>query len=234
MDKIGITERGDAGLDFTWVEKVPQTAFSILITKNINDRFIEEAVKQKRKLIIHATITGMGGTKIETNVPSADWSISQLQKLIDAGFPANQIVLRVDPIFPTEKGIQTACSVLDHASGLGITRCRISIVDAYKHVVKRFSIAKISFPEFKMQDAYDLITQAFIPYMDRWDFEACAEGLPFRCGCISDRDAKILGIEIDLIGNKEQRHGCLCPRNKFELLTHCQQCEHRCLYCYWH
>lgn len=233
MDKIGITERGDAGLDFSWVEKVPETAFTILITKNLNDRFIKEVVKQKNKLIVHATITGMGGTQIEPNVPSVDWSINQLKNLIKAGFPACQIVLRIDPIFPTEKGLQTARSVLVKASGLGITRCRISIIDAYKHVVKRFAVAKLPFPKFDLQGAYDLVVKTFSPYFDRWDFEACAEGLTFRCGCISDRDAAILGIDVDLIGNKEQRRGCLCPQNKYELLSRCQQCEHKCLYCYW-
>ena len=233
MDKIGITERGDAGLDFSWVESVPETAITILITKNLNDRFIKEVVKQKNKLIVHATITGMGGTQIEPNVPSVDWSINQLKNLIKSGFPACQIVLRIDPIFPTEKGLQTARSVLVKASGLGITRCRISVVDTYKHVVKRFAVAKLPFPEFDLQKAYDLIVKTFSPYFDRWDFEACAEGLPFRRGCISNRDAVILGIDVDMIGNKEQRKGCLCPKNKLELLGHCQRCQHQCLYCYW-
>ena len=233
MDKVGITERGDAGLDFSWVEKIDQTAFSILITKNLNDRFIEEVLKKKEKIIVHATITGMGGTKIEPNVPDLDWSISQLRKMITSGFPANQIVLRIDPIFPTERGLQTARSVLVRASGLDIKRCRISVVDSYKHVRNRFAATKIPFPEFNLQEAYDLVLKTFSPYFDRWDFEACAEGLPFRCGCISDRDAAILGIDADLIGRKEQRKGCLCPKNKLELLGHCQRCQHQCLYCYW-
>ena len=33
--KIGITERGDAGLDLSWKEKIHEMDVSILITKNI-------------------------------------------------------------------------------------------------------------------------------------------------------------------------------------------------------
>lgn len=234
MDKIGITERGDAGLDFSWVEKIPETAFTILITKNLNDRFIDEVIKQKDKIIVHATITGMGGSPIEPNVPDANWSIYQLHKLINQGFPAKQIVLRIDPIFPTEKGLQTARSVLVKASDLGITRCRISVVDGYKHVKQRFADANIQFPEIDTQEAYNRILETLSFYMDRWQFEACAEKVPFQCGCISIRDVEALGIDVDLIGNKEQRKGCLCPKNKFELLNQCHQCAHKCLYCYWY
>ena len=32
--KIGITERGDAGLDTSWAEKIDKTAYSVIITKN--------------------------------------------------------------------------------------------------------------------------------------------------------------------------------------------------------
>ena len=50
---IGITECGDAGLDFSWVEQMPAMDFAILITKNVNDKFIKElerALKEKEVL----------------------------------------------------------------------------------------------------------------------------------------------------------------------------------------
>ena len=115
---IGITECGDAGLDFSWVEQIPATDFSILITKNINDKFIDEVIKVKNKVIVHATITGMGGTVVEPRVPPAYISIGQLERLIAKGFPAEQIVLRIDPIVPTQKGINTAIRVFIPSSML--------------------------------------------------------------------------------------------------------------------
>lgn len=230
---IGITECGDAGLDFSWVEQIPATDFSILITKNINDKFIDEVIKVKNKVIVHATITGMGGTVVEPRVPPAYISIGQLERLIAKGFPAEQIVLRIDPIIPTQKGINTAIRVLDAARHLGIKRCRISILDMYKHVELRFKNAGIKVPVYDLNKAYDDVLKAITPYMDKWEFEACAENFPFRAGCISQKDVDILKSPVILMGNKGQRKGCLCPQNKCELLSHKSQCQHGCLYCYW-
>lgn len=230
---IGITERGDAGLDFSWVEQVPNTDFSILITKNINNKFIDEVIKMKEKIIVNATITGMGGTVVEPRVPSVSVSIGQLEKLIAKGFPAEQIVLRIDPIIPTTKGINTALNVLEAANHLGIKRCRISILDMYKHVEARFKNAGIKVPVYDLKQAYEDVLKAIGPYMDKWEFEACAESFPFQTGCISQKDADILNNPVVLVGNKGQRKGCLCPRNKCELLSHRSQCQHGCLYCYW-
>lgn len=230
---IGITECGDAGLDFSWVNQVPITDFSILITKNLNNKFIDEVLKVKHKVIVHATITGMGGSIIEPNVPKMEWSINQLKKLIDSGFPASQVVLRVDPIIPTESGINLATRVINAASGLGISRCRISVLDVYPHVQARFRQAGMEIQPYNLSDAYAAIVKALEPYKNIWEFEACAENVPFRLGCISQKDADILKSKVVLMGNKGQRRGCLCPRNKSELLSHKSQCPHGCLYCYW-
>lgn len=230
---IGITECGDAGLDFSWVKQVPLTDFSVLITKNPNNRFIDEVLKVKDKVIVHATITGMGGTVVEPHVPPAYITLGQLSVLINKGFPKEQIVLRIDPIIPTEKGIRTALQVLDSARSLGIKRCRISILDMYKHVEARFRNAGITPPVYDLKQAYKDVLTALQPYMNHWEFEACAEGFPFKCGCISQKDADILNSSVVLMGNKGQRSGCLCPRNKSELLSCKSQCAHGCLYCYW-
>jgi DNA repair photolyase len=230
---IGITESGDAGLDFSWVDQVPLMDFSVLITKNLNDKFIKNVINQKEKIIVHATITGMGGSIVEPKVPKPEWSLNQLKKLINSGFPAEQIVLRVDPIIPTESGINLAVRVIKAASGLGIRRCRISVLDLYKHVAIRFENAGIPVPNYNVAESYQKIIKALTPYMNEWEFEACAENVPFKLGCISQKDADILNSKVTLIGNKGQRRGCLCPRNKHELLTHRSQCPHGCLYCYW-
>lgn len=68
MIKIGITERGDAALDFSWYDKLSTVSGAILITKNITDEFIHrvmQAYQNGYKLIIHATCTGWGQSIIE-------------------------------------------------------------------------------------------------------------------------------------------------------------------------
>ena len=43
--KIGITERGDASIDYQWKGKLPSVDGAILITKNLTDQFIDTVIK---------------------------------------------------------------------------------------------------------------------------------------------------------------------------------------------
>ena len=55
--KIGITERGDAGLDYAWVAKLNQMDGVILITKNLSDKFVQtvtDCYKSYPNIIVHA------------------------------------------------------------------------------------------------------------------------------------------------------------------------------------
>lgn len=59
--KIGITERGDAGLDYTWATKLNQMDGVILITKNLSDKFIQtvkDCYDSYPNIIVHAGCTG--------------------------------------------------------------------------------------------------------------------------------------------------------------------------------
>lgn len=47
--KIGITEAGDASLDYSWVNKLQEIDGAILITKNVTDKFIETVLKYKKQ-----------------------------------------------------------------------------------------------------------------------------------------------------------------------------------------
>lgn len=233
LNKIGITERGDAGIDLSWSKKLDSVAFAIIITKSVNDSFIEEIIKHKEKTILHATITGYGNTILEPNVFDYTWSYVQILKLIEKGFNPKHIVLRVDPVIPTKKGIKTAEDVLKIFSNTEIERVRYSFLDIYNHVKKRFSDAKLPIP-YEYLPSQDMI-EKFLKMLKKYNFqyESCAEETPHKLGCISKKDVNILGLNIELIGKNSQRIACLCPINKFELLEHKNQCSHKCLYCYW-
>lgn len=234
-NRIGITEAGDAGIHFEWENEMDFIGFAILITKSINDTFIEKVLKYKDKIIIHATVTGMGKTIFEPNVETAEWSKSQIEKLINLGFPANQIVLRLDPIIPTNEGLKTAENVLKLFSDTGIKRCRISFMDIYPHVKTRFEEKNIEIP-YDFNPTKQMINNAkalFDKYKNIYEFEACAEYVDYKVGCISQKDANILNKKILFMGKSGQRPGCMCPMNKTELLDHKHPCKHNCLYCYW-
>lgn len=225
--KIGVTESGDAALDYTWVTKASDVDIMILMTKNITDKFIREVLPFAHKTIIHATCTGYGGTRIESNVPKATTQLDQVRKLIAFGFPAKQIVVRIDPIIPTEKGLKYVESIVEYIQP-DIKRFRISVMDNYPHVKERFKEAKIpelyqgnfqaSDEEFKAVD--HLLTR--LKFRFDVTFESCAEPKLTKAsvvGCVNNADIELLGLKPEGGRKKHQREGCLCGAGKIELLS---------------
>lgn len=253
--RIGITERGDAGIDMDWFPKVMCNYVdgAILITKNITELFIKNVMAchaAGKKIIVHATCTGWGGTMVEPNVPSYKEQIDRLSKLIQLGFPVRNCVLRIDPIIPSDKGLELMKKVIAHAEEKNIlpeARTRISIYDEYKHVKERLHKAGYHsfYPgnQFYASDEQFKKVAAILSDYD-YIFYTCAEPKLFQygkseqikqTGCVSEQDLEILGIKVpdNMSVNMQNRHGCLCLSCKTELLTEKRQCPHKCIYCYW-
>ena len=238
MLKIGATESGDAGLDLSWADNLQEA--NVLITKNpTSKRFKELVLEHKDKIVLHVNITGMGGSKVEPNVPIPDVVYDSVIELIDLGFPANQIVLRVDPIIPTEKGINTASIVMTMFMACGIERVRYSFMDMYKHVKERFSAAGLPIPYESFHAPIPMRNKAIKMingFKNIYQLEVCAEphSPHEKVGCISNKDLLLLGIEQQPEENLgKQRTLCMCLPNKLELLKKKERCNHLCEYCYW-
>jgi DNA repair photolyase len=226
--KIGITEAGDASFDYSWIDKIQDTNMTILITKNITDKFIETVLEYKNKVILHATCTGYGGTVLEKNVPDYKLQLDQVKKLISLGFPKEQIVIRVDPVIPTKKGFGNLMKVVSYIHK-DVKRFRVSILDNYKHVQERFK--KNNLPvlyngEFQASSQDFENMNAVLGQLKKLynvTFESCAEVYlteTERIGCVSQKDLSIFGLKLDTNELKRQRQGCLCVAGKTELLTH--------------
>lgn len=246
MNKIGITEGGDASLNYQWVSKISQVDGAILITKNVSDKFIDEVVKVKDKVIVHATITGYGGTILEPNIPDIDFSVVQINKLVLKGFQKEKIVIRVDPVIPTKKGISLFKNVVELFVKQGFKRFRMSLIDMYPHVRERFKEKGLPNPYIgnnfspsinQLKEIDSCIRELKSKYTDI-RIESCAEkGLQetIQIGCISEYDLNLLGLTlVEKIDSKGfQRRDCLCYSGKTELLNHKEPCKYECLYCYW-
>lgn len=243
MSKIGITEAGDASRDFSWEKRANEMDMMILITKHVTEEFIERVLPYKNKTIVHATCTGLGRTGYEPNVPDFRYQISQAVRLIEMGFPKSQVVLRVDPLIPFEEypeidGVRLLKLIVANAYP-NIERFRISVLDNYKHVQKRFADAGLpvlyngnfSAPdkEFARLDAAIIELKRNYPNIS---IECCAEPKlkhALHIGCASAIDLSLFGLRPD--GKKQNnRYGCLCEA-KTELLPykHYWWCtEHGC------
>lgn len=250
--RIGITEAGDAGVDLSWKKRLDSVDGAILVTKDCNERFRTAVLDAPNKLIIHATTTGMGDTMFEPNVPSYVVQIENVRQLIRLGFPIERIVARVDPIIPCPCHIKLAYQVIWNYLRIGVRRFRVSVIDMYPHVRKRFENRCLVTPygeNFSASDEQfaavdEMLKKAkhlsFAPSGVRYDhpavFECCAEPklkVPLHSGCISNFDLDLLGLDDDSDTRGFQRRDCMCYPGKVELLSGRHPCEHRCLYCYW-
>lgn len=249
--KIGITEAGDPSINYEWINKVNNVDGIILITKNITDKFIEEILKVKDKTILHCSCTGYGKTIVEPTLPTYQEQIKQLHKLISYGFDINHIVLRIDPIIPTEKGLTLSEKVLKYTKEMipELKRVRISIMDLYPHVLKRFQEKNIAnYLPYKNRKLSDFDFKNIDKFLKKLreiynvEIETCAEPKlknVEQIGCVSKKDLTILNLNIEENYElKGQRKTCLCIAPKQELLNfkynqtgynHC----YGCLYCYW-
>lgn len=242
--KIGITERGDPSLDFSWVEKMDKLDGAVIITKNLTDKILTEASPYFQKTVFHVTCTGYGGTVVEPNIPKYEHQLQQAKKLLDMVKNSERVVIRIDPVIPTRKGLVTAEKVFCEAARLGFRRFRVSLMDAYPHVRKRFKEAGLPSPygENKFSPSKEHIN-AMNMMLKRLktelniSIEACAEpGLSQvkHTGCIGEKDLQLMGLNpTDFKQGGYQRSGCLCCTAKTELLSQKKQCPYGCLYCYW-
>lgn len=232
MTKIGITERGDAGLDLSWADKMNEVDGAVLITKNPTPAFIDLVKEHKDKLIVHTTITGAGGSPIEPNIPKPYELYPLFNTILDILGP-EKTVLRIDPVIPTRywilaaHGVYVALSMREH-------RTRVSILDYYPRVNRKFIEAGIPTMDYRFHASFDVRNDIINLFGS--SVEICAEPGFNSIGCVSQRDAKALGLSLTseesntLLG---QRRGCTCLGIKTELLTKKEPCPYGCLYCYW-
>lgn len=257
--KIGITERGDAGINLTWEDKLSTVDGAILITKKITEEFSEALLHHHNNgfpIILHATCTGWGGSDFEPNVPEPRQQLTAAYRLLEKGFPLKRLVLRIDPIIPTSVGMKKFSDVLQIASEIGIPiqtiRKRISILDQYPHVKKRLeSIGYQPLYNGYFQAApwaIETIAKKLDTIYNQWGkyaigFESCAEPKLAEqaksvtaSGCVSTKDIELMGLNPTKIPNGingQNRKGCLCCMAKKELLTQKSRCANGCIYCYW-
>ena len=240
--KFGITERGDVAFDDSWIAPVRRgdVSAAVLISKGMpTPSGMEAMLEMKDRLIFHATTTGFGGTVIEPNVAPAESRLKEVAEFCRRGFPMEHVVIRVDPMIPTPKGIARAETVIRRAYELGFRRFRYSWMDVYGHVKARFLQAGLPVPP-SIREADPGLVRGFVDeFCQKYEargctFESCAESNRHQTGCISKRDFEICGLDPEeASGKSQQRAACLCCGNKTELLHHRGRCPHNCLYCYW-
>ena len=234
--KVGITNSGDAGLDFSWTNRLLKA--NIIITKYLtpdNTRLIEELVKHKAEIILHIGCSGYGQSCMEPNIPAPETILEGFKLLIAEGFPVENVVLRTDPIIPSIPCLKLTENVWKMFADTGIKRVRYSIINLYPHTQDKIKqvFGALPFSGFSAPDHMIRRTlETMSNYRYIYNFEGC-NSYEDPIGCISYKDFDVLGLnksEFEPI--KHKKSTCNCCSEKVELLDSRIKCTGNCLYCY--
>jgi len=218
---IGVTERADPTVNLKWQLWVEEGKPAILITKN--PKLLLPMLNQKDNVIVHCTITLMGGSLLEPNIPGPLESTSYYHSLCSF-LGKERVVLRIDPIVDGTT-ILALKDLVAEAEG----RVRISFLDLYPHSKSRMEKAGLKVARTSFHLSY---TERVNVWRQLGKPEVCAEPGLFSSPCVGEIDCEVLGVEP---GNKlkGQRSTCYCLANKIELCNWPPKCTYGCLYCYW-
>lgn len=177
--------------------------------------------------------------RIERNVPSKNIILKAFKKLSDE-IGNEKVIWRYDPIILTdEMDVEYHCKYFALlASKLeGYTnRCIISFIDSYKKTERNMrSINQDYIDTQKMLE----IGRRFSEIAQKHNFSigTCSEAIDLsqvgiaHAKCIDDRlISKIIGQEINVCKDKNQRESCGCV-SSVDIGAY-NTCKHGCLYCY--
>ena len=218
--------------------------FSNLLGNRAGLRRLLETYDQ---LYFHFTVTGLGGTEIETGAPLFDEALAQLPALVDLAGNPLRVSLRFDPILfwrDGEKVGTNACffsKVVSAAANAGIRDIRTSFAQWYRKARTRAARRDFRFidpPQDKKMVwagrlARDASERGLKLYACSQDFLSNVEGIE-PSACIDGRLLSALHPRCESVclrRDRSQRAECLCTVSK-DIGSYTQACPHGCVYCY--
>jgi len=212
---------------------------------NVSD--LQGGLRKYDQLYFHFTITGLGGTLIEREVPSPEAALRQLESLLALAGRPERISLRFDPViyWLDKDEVKTNLRFFEELAGraaeLGIRNIRFSFAQWYGKSKRRAE--KLGFPyvdptlEEKRNDAVYLSTVArshgLSLYCCSQDFLADVPGI-HPSACIDGRllqECHPEGAPVSVTKDKTQRRECRCTES-VDIGSYIQTCPHSCVYCY--
>ncbi|OGD36262.1 MAG: hypothetical protein A2V45_00385 [Candidatus Aminicenantes bacterium RBG_19FT_COMBO_58_17] len=208
---------------------------------------LRDGLRKYDQLYIHFTITGLGGTPAEREVPSPEVALQQLEPLLALAGRPERISLRFDPVLYWNEGdeVKTNLRYFDKLAGraaeLGIRSIRFSFAQWYGKSKRRAE--KRGFPymdptlEEKRNDAFYLSTVARSRGLNLYgcsqDFLADVPGI-LPSACIDGRllqESHPEGAPVSVTKDRTQRRECRCTES-VDIGSYTQTCPHSCVYCY--
>ncbi|MFH1379546.1 MAG: DUF1848 family protein [bacterium] len=217
----------------------------VLWTKNplplIHNKHLRNQISPYRQIVIHLTVTGMGGSIFEPHIPTSGQILKELPDIIQFAGSPERLVWRFDPIMHLKKGSQKYSNIsffpflAEEFSKHHISTIKISWLSLYKKVIR--NINKIGWEpadislETKKKQARKL---ECIAQKNNQKIEyCCIDGFPVS-QCIDGALLNALHPDKLVCSTKRargQRALCGCTES-IDIGWYNQACPHGCIYCY--
>ena len=208
---------------------------------------LRDDLRKYDQLYFHFTITGLGGTRVEKDVPVLEDALRQLEPLLVLAGRPERISLRFDPVIYWQEGEETRTNLpffeklAERAASLRIQDIRFSFAQWYGKSKRRAERLGIEFldpeVEVKRKDASFLASMAgrygLNLHCCSQDFLAAIPGIR-PSACIDGRllqAAHHRSLPVSLRKDRTQRRECRCTES-VDIGSYAQTCPHSCVYCY--
>jgi hypothetical protein len=220
----------------------------VIWTKNPQNMLIHpklrEVLKKLSQICVLLTVTGLGGTALESQAPTTELVFQQLPKIIDFLGSPQRLAIRYDPLIDvicqdkiriTNIDANMFEDVLKRSHLLRIKRIIVSYVTLYQKVEKRLKQNGFKIVEHQIEEIVDFIKNKMIPKTEKLGMELSTCVLPDLTtkGCIDGET--LIGLHPMHLGcskakDRSQRENCHCTKS-FDI-GQWFACYHNCLYCY--
>ncbi|MFX0200658.1 MAG: DUF1848 family protein [Candidatus Hodarchaeota archaeon] len=207
----------------------------------VKNSLVSSALSPYNKFV-HLTITGLGGTPIEPNVPTTDEALTLVPKVIEIlENDPRKLVIRIDPMLDlTYQGLRYFNlplfeEIIECSRSHGVRRFVTSFCTFYGKVIRRLRKLGVIWNDLAQNNRKEClnILKGYSKVFDVEILSCCIEGLP-TARCI---DGKLLtqlhprGEPADMRKALGQRPLCGCTRS-VDIGWYTMQCPGGCLYCY--
>lgn len=220
----------------------------VLWTKNprkiLENRTLRSYLQSIDQIYLLLTITGLGGTPLEPEVPEPERVLKTLPDLVDFSGSPLRIAIRYDPLIDVvdSKNIHFSNidsklfhGVLDSVSAVGIKRIITSFVTVYPKVKKRLDKYDFRIIDHPLGEIKDFILKKMLPQAQKLQMQVSTCVLPeiTEKGCIDGNILTELHPQKEpcsLVKDRTQRQNCHCTKSTDIGMWF--PCYHNCIYCY--
>jgi DNA repair photolyase len=205
---------------------------------------LRQALSQVGQVFVHWTITGLGGTFLEPNVPAPEDQLHLLPRVVEYVGDPNRIHWRFDPLVSASRDgrrvsnidLDLFRSLAEAMASAGVAVVRTSFVTIYRKVAQRLAKTGIEFEDYASERRRSSLTQlaSTADEMGLKLLTCCEPGFPVQ-HCIDGELLSALhprGEPCPTDRARGQRKLCGCTASLD--IGRYLRCPNGCLYCYAH